>query len=271
MTETSRSELAQKVAGWLGQQGYPLEMRTLQALLANGISTQPSWYYTDVESGQQRETDLLVSVRSTAEGRDPASVSLHAAIECKSGDKPWVVLTSSQSSLGVTSRRAQRFHTFDRHVFSELARDADLVAPLLDGYRPQGYAFVRALGSSNHDPVHGAILAAVKAVAGVQYWLRQASELTEYAPTRSLILPIVVVDAPLFSGALDSAGELAITEVQSATVLWRYQLSPKHPVSSIVTIVTPEHLGRLADDMKLTVDGLREAMLRRLAGNASGE
>src|SRR6056297_2787184 len=90
------ADLTERVAGWLEEQGYPLEMRTAKVVRDAGLRGVQGAYYPDPESGAQREIDIVAHT-----GDLTGLLSLSLVIECKaSRDKPWVLFTSEQNEQG---------------------------------------------------------------------------------------------------------------------------------------------------------------------------
>ncbi|MFC9473070.1 hypothetical protein ACFTS5_12885 [Nocardia sp. NPDC056952] len=241
-----------KIAKWLREQGYPLEMRTARALAANDIDTTLGWYYADIETGQQRETDIYAYARRSYPDDEYAVVQISLAIECKSSkDKPWILFTDGPTRMSSTARRNQRFVSPDRKWIRTLqVESAEL--PLLDGYSPHGYALVRAFAGDNQDAAFGAMLSTAKAAAGIQRWHQQARRGED--TINSIVLPVLLVDAPLLQCELDSDGNERLTPIERGTIEWRYQLTPTDPPHTIITIATPDALPSLAEDLNATAD-----------------
>jgi len=99
-----------RVAKWLGSQGYPLEMRVASALRQIGLWVRQSTHYVDEDTGKSREIDVL---GTHAEQLGVAEI--HFVVECKASTKPWVLLTSKHTldsfnrflALGIISHRAR--------------------------------------------------------------------------------------------------------------------------------------------------------------------
>lgn len=265
-------QLTNRVAKWLREQGYPLEMRTAREFQAKGVSASPSWYYADVETGQQRETDVYARVRRGKYG-EAGCVDVSLTIECKSPrDKPWVLFTGGATGMARTARRVQRFASPDRAWLREVASIDDLPLPLLDGYEPHGYALARAFGG-NEDASFGAMMSAAKAAAGIRQWhLRAGGGRAVSELMRSVVLPVLVVDAPLLRCELDEDGNERLSQIDRGTVLWKYQLTPKHTPTTIITVVTPAAVPALADDLRTKADSLFTAAATALpAGTVDPE
>ncbi|MFB8282768.1 hypothetical protein [Nocardia colli] len=220
-------------------------------------------YYTDVETGQQRETDVCASVSSIeSEGmRGGPAMWGHLVIECKSArDKPWILFTEEQHSTSEWDRRFtdQRFALPDPGwlLFTTSPFWDGGPVPLVNGYRPFGHTLVRALGTGNDDVAYGAVRSVAKAAAGVRIQFRQEAEVLN-VKARAIVFPVLLIDAPLFQCELDEDGQERLTRIDRGTLVWRYQLASDLPHATLVTVITTPALPDLADDLKLTVASLK--------------
>ncbi|MFI6998194.1 hypothetical protein [Nocardia sp. NPDC050175] len=256
---TESQGLIESVAKWLRSQGYPLEMRTAREFQSRDIWAVLGYYYVDVETGQQRETDVLV--RAHRDGEDSRGVSVALTIECKSArDKPWILFTGETNRQSTRAiRRSLRFVAPDSalHLLSE-GLDPEDDVPLLDGYEPFGYALVRAHGGGNEDVAFGAMMSAVKAAAGAR---REIESFGFVFPT--VVLPIVLIDAPLLQCRLDEDGEPQLSMIERGTVSWNYRIKTSTiPMGTDITVVTSGAVPGLADDLITTTESLLAAASR---------
>jgi len=56
---TAKDDLKTKVEKWLNEQGYPLEMRVASVLQQGGFRVVQSEYFSDPETGDSRELDIV--------------------------------------------------------------------------------------------------------------------------------------------------------------------------------------------------------------------
>lgn len=264
---TVADDLTARMEKWLDEQGYPLEMRATRVLRASGVTASPSWYFTDPETGQQRESDILAEAREPID--DFTSVQVLATVECKSSNaKPWILLRD-HVSLGRKGRIAHRFTAPSHEWYQELLDDPELQsAPLLGGYEPYGFALVRAFAGGNEDVAYGAMLATAKAALGVCAWLDDVAPLSRSATSfrlYSTVLPVILIDAPLYECWLDKDGEVLLRPTKRGTVIWGYQMNLDVAPRTIVTILTMEALADFGSDMEATAKRLAECMHRHSA------
>ena len=259
-------DLQAKVLSWLGAQGYPLEMSVARAFRSSGLSVSQAWPYVDVETGQQRETDLLVT-RRFGEEADRVRVSL--VIECKtSRGKPWVLFTDDKQRMHPRARVAQRFvapmEATSASWYRPYARVPGLAAaPLIAGSGTPAYALTKvtfADKQSNEDAAFGALMSVGKAAAGVQTWLSRAYKAPE-REERALILPVLVLDAPLFICRLGEDENLNLEEVTRGSLDWHFRVGKQGTPTTIVEVVTKEAVEQLPADLEATAEAFWAAKI----------
>src|SRR5258705_13077653 len=91
---SEQKSLHDEVAEWLGKQGYPFEMEVAQEFRAAGFTVGQSTYYSDPDTGDAREIDVVAGHEKKVGDFD---VRLTCFVECKvSTGKPWVIFASSR-------------------------------------------------------------------------------------------------------------------------------------------------------------------------------
>lgn len=254
MDDETTEGLINRVGKWLQEQGYPLEMRTARQFQSKGLWATLGHYYRDIETGHQRETDVFVNAHREIEGAGTASVCL--TIECKSSrTKPWVIFTGEPEPHPMVRglRRSQRLVAPESSWLWDILDKLDDAhpVPLLDAYEPLGHSIARAHGGSNEDVAFGAIMAASKAAAGMR---QENAEFGFDFPT--VVLPVVLIDAPLLKCSLDGDGEPQLSVIDRGTVMWSFQLAPDLPPFTAVTVVTSAGVPDLVDDLITTAESL---------------
>ncbi|MEV4151790.1 hypothetical protein AB0J48_02190 [Nocardia salmonicida] len=260
--------MLEKVGTWLRKQGYPLEMRVARELRSAGMSADLGTYYTDIETGRSRETDVLAIAKSTR-AASLGIVQVCLVIECKSGGKPWVLLSGnvehelSPQVRGMSRLAAPEGDWLMKRTGMGLVT-TDNSFPLLSGYGPIGHSLVRPFGGDDSngnrekDAAFAAMMSTAKAAIGVCHSLREQMKLIG-APSNAVVLPVLLVDAPLILFELDSSGEEKLSEIDRGTVVWHYDFGPQQR-SSIITVVTPAVLPALAEDARSTAKLLRQQL-----------
>lgn len=252
------AELLDKVAKWVRQQGYPLELRTARELESKKISATIGWYYTDPDSGQERESDVLALATRWATSDDCVAISL--AIECKSArDKPWVLVAPNSDGLRWASSPWYRLRAPQTSWLSgiEQVADGNLPTPLLDMDRSCGYTLVRAFAGGNEDVAFSAMMSVAKAARSVHAEHEHDQETGNFfAPSYAVVVPVLLVDAPLFRCDLNSDRDVRLTPIDQGTVIFKHRVVGPSTAPLAIKVVTSEAFPSLVDDVNVTADSL---------------
>jgi hypothetical protein len=253
-----KPDLETKLLQWLDTQGYPLEMRVARAFQREGFRVIQSDYYTDNDTGDSREIDVLASIQTSDKD---FFIRVTFVVECKlSKDKPWILFSSEECALADSARVSQRAaSSLGRRVLHDLAPDVEVQT--LPGFTiPElpAYGLTQAF-SSGHDVCYGAATAVADAAAAIA---AEASK-RQYGPRPrevvEFVFPVIVTEARLFSATLESDSSLAIKEVQSSVLLWRNPVvGPPHTTIHVVSI---GGLERFVSDAMVSAQGLRKILL----------
>jgi hypothetical protein len=236
MTEP-KEELRSKVKDWLKKSGYPLEMYAYKKLLEFGFYCEKSPLYTDVESGDEREIDI-VAEQSFGASSDSHDFAIHLLVECKKTKQPLVVLSSgpekSSVRVEVISARTISQEFNNATILAEAAIDLKLISsdpclPFSQVVR-SGYSIVQALKESD-EVVHKALFGLAKAE---HYYESQHEELFLACITNDVKrhmpvafpISVLVVDAPIFDAYLDGE-ELKIEESEWSSVTFNLPWTPR--------------------------------------------
>ncbi|MGV9975369.1 hypothetical protein [Nocardia beijingensis] len=234
-------------------------MRTAREFHSRGIFAALGHYYVDPDTGQQRETDIMVRLN---QGSGDTGVGVVLVIECKSArDKPWVLFSGDLSQRSSRSLYSALQFTCPKEAGARLRSGLkkDDPVPLLSGCEPFGHSLVRAYGG-NEDVAFGAMMSAAKAAVGVRNALDTFGMVEP-----SVVIPVVLIDAPLVQCTLDEAGQPALTPIDRGTVCWRYQMKSSSSMGGTdIIVVTSAALPKLVDDLITTGRSL-EAALKRTA------
>lgn len=220
----NNSDIEQNILNWLEKGGYPLEMFAHRELSLQKFYTEKSPFYTDIESGKRRELDV-VGEYSTSSEKDTYYFNLMLLVECKKSDKP--ILVICESGKTITARealglgRVYSTKNVNHTMVSQLMSEKNLLdeGPLLECIH-SGYSILQAHAQSDEtyrNKLYG--------LAKAEYvYEKEAEELFSSCKNNGdtlpiqLIVPILLVDAPLFSIYLNEANEVQIHEVSRATL-----------------------------------------------------
>ena len=252
--------LRNKVLDWLNKGGFPLEMESAKAFRSAGFDVRQSATHLDPEEQKGREIDVLA--------QDPDWVGLidiYFVLECKSSDKPWVILVAEDTlrnynrgrCFAVTSDEAQK-------EISSNWRSGGEFKELIDKPVRCGYGFQQALGGKN-DKAYGAAISVLKACSGLTSD-REPTGLKRLA----FAFPVIVVNSPIFECSLNSDGELELEEVQESEFLFSAHI-PKE-ISCCIKVIRREKLVDYSVKAKSIADTVRATMKSvedKMFGNTS--
>lgn len=224
------------IKSWLSKTGYPLELAVQKLASAKGYLCEKSTIYTDIESGVAREVDL--TAYSHGMQTDEYSYDIQYLFECKKSEKPLLVLCETNS------KRERYEHYFGHEVVTDGGSYANSLAyfhlhDLTHDARIEkigkfaeevysGYSIVPAFSKSDENIYKGIMgLAKANDHYRKEYYecFRMArsdpqSHMVDANPFQ-LLIPVLVVDAPLYTVYLTDSGSEAIGETDWASLLVR--------------------------------------------------
>ncbi len=236
------------VRDWVESQGYSLEMRAASAFRSAGFeSVRQSSYYSDPETSKPREMDVEVICRSTS-----GFVDIRFFVECKSGNKPWVLFSSPDTLVNYNrlfafcamSKQARKFFAQFEHFPELFKRFAWLKKDGVIG----GYSLRQAF-SKDVDPAYTAAMNVVKICNNLVTGSETSIANFKFA------FPVIVVDQPLIRCMLEPSGEIKLTEVEEGEFLFT-----AHELGTCIRIVTITHLVKFAEEAKRVEEQLREEL-----------
>mgnify|MGYP003638260756 CR=1 FL=1 len=219
-----------KLKTWLEKSGYPLELYVHKIAAENGYLCEKSQIYSDVETGTAREIDLVAYKHGKI--TDEYIFELNLIIECKKSEKPLIILSDG--------KREERYKQLLGHeAFTERfvdcgmsyfhLHDLDEKEKHIGSFSETvlaGYSIVPGFGKSDENLFKG-IMGISKAHEHFRstYHESRAREMKNEESKEGewlrLQLPVVVVDAPLFTAYLGNDGELEIEEISWGSLLIR--------------------------------------------------
>jgi hypothetical protein len=264
----SSNDLRKKVIEWLDRQGYPLEMYTARCCRDAGLSAYQSWYYFDEESEQQRETDVFGHTKRIAVTRKKRDFELSFTFECKqSRARPWVAFVHGNQDVSMSPRGAMAQRIVPKYTsawWEDLTQKAGKHNTYpLESTSPTAYSLTRvSFDRSNEDAAYAALMSVAKAALGITYWLDLAAKGDrEHKIYFAVVIPVLVLDAPLFSCCLNNENdEVSVNSINRCMLQWGNQISPWQPPTTIIEIVTKQSLPAFLHDMNTA--------LTRIAGLA---
>ena len=252
-------DLTQKVRGWLTRVGYPFELRVGQQLRRAGFfSVQYGRYFRDPEAEKWREIDLVATAMSEPHFADgagqssPPIVGVRLVVECKHGDRPWVVLASKtdppdnqfpssfvngrvpaallrQAETPNISSGSQhgsglqlRAFSFGRFRGHNVVQAANLNATSRQGEEQPGGNHSARDSNAGMNAAYAALRSVTSAAAAIARLSdeRDQQRLTHGNPLTgvTLALPVIVCNARLFRLVLTEDGREQLDEVQEVAI-----------------------------------------------------
>jgi hypothetical protein len=269
---TDSPSLRDKVLAWLEKQGYPLEMRVAALLREKTkFSIRQGWHYTDLESTQSREIDVVATA-----GELYGFAAVHFLIECKAPGSPWVLFTSEHTmenfnrltAFGAISRDGKGPLTEELMSLKDEFTPRVKALPWFWHQEPVGYSLVQALGGNSETP-YAAAISATKAALYCH-----ASSPEHNTPPRFMVtFPVVVTSAPLFECFLEANGKPTLREIERGFWFFQQRIGSTPPIK--VAIVSEAGLGlyieectrvseTVMDIFKPTVEQAWEARKRKI-------
>lgn len=215
--------LEAKVLEWLRTQGYPFELQVARRFRRLEWEVDHARAYRDVKTKETRQIDVAASLHRSVKP-DEIGATLTVVVECKKSAKPWVIFSAP---------RNPEYPSFDAESLADpLSRDLmwQLMARFSDNSQllsPRGilgHGAVRAeFTTTNTDDSY-------KPYVALQEVLSAARGLGEenqqgfapdgfFQPTLDIVIPIIVLDAALFSFELTNDGNENLARIEFAKVL----------------------------------------------------
>jgi len=251
-------DLNSSVAGWLREQGYPLEMATAWAAKEHGFDVSQSDYYIDPDSSEAREIDVVASRRAFI---PKYSIAYHLFIECKSGvSKPWLLFTTANEYHGaggefdavkmsaITSAVICNQYADDLLFQFTIDRRFSNLFPRIDVAPDLGYGVSQAFTNGTDVP-YKALMSSVKAAI---YHVKQFGERFLTTPFE-IAVPVIVIDAPLLSVSYSPGSpDLEIKEIDHGVLLWKHMVARRSRMG--VYIVQGHALDRFLASCQTSAD-----------------
>jgi hypothetical protein len=220
-----------KVATWLREQGYPLEMEAAWLGKDVGFDVSQSDYYIDPESNQPREIDLALTLQTF---RNRFNVEYSLFIECKSSrEKPWL-LFSTENYLVPPYKDKHSLHpltVYHAMIANKLGHDLLLesmfngnrenIYPRLDTALTLGYGVTQAFGQASDVPFKALMSSSKVALS----YIKRFGEMEFLSIPILLAVPVVVIDVPLLSVVYTPGSpDLDIREIDRGLLLWKHMV-----------------------------------------------
>lgn len=215
------TNLNEKVKNWVSEQGYPIEMFVARTFREFGFRTTQSEYYTDPESGDNREIDVIAS-KQTHIGE--LLVRVTVCVECKSAKKnPWVLFTSKDRILAKPATIVQRpCSLIGQKFLHEIAHNKDAQGlSLFTLDERNGYGLTEAF-TTGKDNAYSSCISIGKCSTSL---VKEANEASfDQGPMCLIVIPLILVDGRIFECHQDES-ELHVNEIDQSKLIWRNNVS----------------------------------------------
>lgn len=233
--------LSTKIAAWLAREGYDLEFRTAHAFSQyKYLIIRQGYHLPDSASGKPREIDV---VAGTVNGRGDLGVTIAQLVECKSSpEKPILVFTSPHGGDATpeTQMRTLEGTVAGRPLAWLLSHDPAINrSPLFRAPHRVGFGGRQAFSSGSD--LFYACMQSLSAAAAA--YATRVDAIPGEPGIAACVLPLLVVEAPLFEIYYDSQARRTIIARQNfLRVMWEGHLPGTH---RLIDVVTAEYLTRL--------------------------
>jgi hypothetical protein len=267
------ASVEEKIHEWLRKEGYPLELYAYKLLREAGFVCEKSALYEDVESHDKREIDVFAEYTVTSEVGPHFNLTL--LVECKKSEKPLLILCEDGQ------KHAIHREIYGARVYPSQLNNSLILAALgrkkmtiLDGPTSSptdelvcsGYSMLQAFRHSD-DTFHRNLFGLAKA----EYYFENNHERLFQSMIHStdleeafvdLIVPILLVDSPLFNVYLDD-GEIAIEGASwgSVTLNLPWYVDTGSERQSNIQVVTKERFSDCVQKLKRLAEWLHDPEL----------
>lgn len=237
------TELTERVKKWISESGYPIEMFVAKAFRERGFRTTQAEYYIDLESGDNREIDVVASIQ---EDVGEFLVRITVCVECKSAKKnPWIVFTSKDRRLTkpatVVQRPASKIGKNFLYKMSQNRAAQNL--SLFELEERNGYGLTEAF-TTGKDNAYASCISIGKCASSLVKDADDAS--IEQGPICLIVVPLVLIEGKLFECYQDES-ELEVNELNKSKLVWRNDVS--NVGHSIINIATKDGLSEFIDEV----------------------
>lgn len=226
LTNNKIKPVEDKIIDWLNKTGYPLELWTESILSKNSFIVTNSTLYKDAENDIFREIDLKATRTWATEEYDTV-FALELIIECKKSDKPFILLCNENSENKQISIGS--YYGLSDPIIAMLLNNSNTKIEL-----PQesnaGFKLIQGFVNGD-ETINKATNALIKSYNDARN--NELEFIQHYIDDNynSIILPILVIDAPFFELKTNINNELKLKKIESgilniSTNLSKYYLEP---------------------------------------------
>lgn len=205
--------MKEKIAKWLNEQGFPLEMKVAKIFQENGFSVSSSIFYKDTSGGKAREIDVIAERGILLDHHIIFTISF--IVECKySLDKPWILFRSNNNRGKKILTNYDNASYYGAVTLLEIGNTSVCTENELFQIPEYPYYGVRRAFDNGKDMPFTALMEVCKGLlAQKEYVDSFYSKPNTY--NISLFFPLIIVDGRLYETFLDNASQLNVQEIDS--------------------------------------------------------
>jgi len=221
-----------KVAEWLGKEGYPLEMTVASAFQNKKFEVFQSIFLDDIEENKPREIDVVATKYDKY-----CAAFLHVAhiIECKKTDKPIIIFTHDNYPSGWNILFLTAL--MNSHVRESFVEKDKKFIEIHKKYSSKycGYSITQAF-TNKHDMAYSA---AMKVIKSAHAHMIEDDRRNSYKHFY-IAYPIIIFDADIFVCSLDKQNNIELQETEIVDLFMPITIN--NLLSPIVKIVSASYI-----------------------------
>lgn len=225
--------MTDKILEWLQKTGYPLELYGESILSELNFNIINSHMYVDFEKNINRELDLLANLSTK---KEDVYLEINLLIECKKSEKPLIVLANNNFKKNHISF-GEYLTINNPHCRTIMGISPEIEMPGTCSY---GFKIIQAF-TDGDELINKASNTLIKSYH--DFNLQEAELLTVYMEgnVHSLVLPILLIDAPLFELALNDEKVMEMKEIDSC-ILGLRKVLPDFDEEFLIPVIKKQNL-----------------------------
>jgi hypothetical protein len=265
----------QQILGWLARHGYPLELRIGQILRDNGYSVEHSRWYFDPETNKPRETDIFASIFQTVAG---VRIAVDLVIECKSSlGKPWIVFAAPRNLFLANLDYPLVADQMSRTTLALASVRKVTIPDFLKVKHALAHGVTKAFSDNKSaDPTaaYSAVRAAISGAIALGNAARERLSYGYVVKQLHIMMPIVVIDADLYSYAVTEEEETLVQVSEAQLIAGTSDRGDLQCVTIITAKYFPEWANSVAEEAEDFCEALRgsaDSILKAVAPRSRRE
>ncbi|MCW3789701.1 hypothetical protein [Plebeiibacterium sediminum] len=236
----------ERLIEWINKTGYPLEIFTESVLSKYDYKIINSEIYQDKENNISRELDLFASKSWDIEDFK-VNLDIHLLIECKKSTKPFLLLKNN-------SIKEEKLSLGEIYGSNDLLSMIFLTGSPTEidvpGKFESGFKLIQAFNTSD-ETIHKAVNTLLKSF---NHFISKEKEYEDDYKTdnvHSIVLPILIIDAPFYALGLNKDSELEINEIETGILKHRSHLNRFENDTFPITIITKNKVEDFAKSINI--------------------